>query len=103
VNENVPLGVPKFCKSEDKRFTIMRVGNSRGFLPGCDLFLSSEVEHRDNHKNMNAKIFKMGQGSVAPSTKQRSIYIYNLFQNQKSTNTAFYLENTTDNVANFCF
>jgi hypothetical protein len=25
----------------------------------------------------------------------------NLFQ--KSTNTAFYLENTTDNVANFCF
>jgi hypothetical protein len=28
--------------------------------------------------------------------------IYNLFQNQKSTNTAFYLENTTDNVANFC-
>jgi hypothetical protein len=28
---------------------------------------------------------------------------YNLFQNQKSTNTAFYLENTTDNVANFCF
>jgi hypothetical protein len=30
-------------------------------------------------------------------------YYYNLFQNQKSTNTAFYLENTTDNVANFCF
>jgi hypothetical protein len=30
-------------------------------------------------------------------------YTYNLFQNQKSTNTAFYLENTTDNVANFCF
>jgi hypothetical protein len=29
--------------------------------------------------------------------------VYNLFQNQKSTNTAFYLENTTDNVANFCF
>jgi hypothetical protein len=29
--------------------------------------------------------------------------MYNLFQNQKSTNTAFYLENTTDNVANFCF
>jgi hypothetical protein len=29
--------------------------------------------------------------------------LYNLFQNQKSTNTAFYLENTTDNVANFCF
>jgi preprotein translocase subunit SecE len=28
---------------------------------------------------------------------------YNLFQNQKSTNTAFYLENTTYNVANFCF
>jgi hypothetical protein len=28
---------------------------------------------------------------------------YNLCQNQKSTNTAFYLENTTDNVANFCF
>jgi hypothetical protein len=28
---------------------------------------------------------------------------YNLFQNQKSTNTAFYLENTTDNVADFCF
>jgi hypothetical protein len=31
------------------------------------------------------------------------VYTYNLFQNQKSTNTAFYLENTTDNVANFCF
>jgi hypothetical protein len=29
--------------------------------------------------------------------------VYNLFQNQKSTNTEFYLENTTDNVANFCF
>jgi hypothetical protein len=29
--------------------------------------------------------------------------LYNLFQNQKSTNTAFYLENTTDNVADFCF
>jgi hypothetical protein len=29
--------------------------------------------------------------------------MYNLFQNQKSTNIAFYLENTTDNVANFCF
>jgi hypothetical protein len=29
--------------------------------------------------------------------------VYNLFQNQKSTNTAIYLENTTDNVANFCF
>jgi FixJ family two-component response regulator len=28
---------------------------------------------------------------------------YNLFQNQKSSNTAFYLENTTDNVANFCY
>jgi hypothetical protein len=28
---------------------------------------------------------------------------YNLFQNQKSTNTASYLENTIDNVANFCF
>jgi hypothetical protein len=28
---------------------------------------------------------------------------YNLFQNQKSTNSAFYLENTTDNVADFCF
>jgi hypothetical protein len=27
----------------------------------------------------------------------------NLFQNQISTNTAFYLENTSDNVANFCF
>jgi hypothetical protein len=31
------------------------------------------------------------------------ISTYNLFQNQKSTNSAFYLENTTDNVANFCF
>jgi hypothetical protein len=30
-------------------------------------------------------------------------YTYNVFQNKKSTNTAFYLENTTDNVANFCF
>jgi hypothetical protein len=29
--------------------------------------------------------------------------MYNLFQNQKSTNTAFFLENTTDNVTNFCF
>jgi hypothetical protein len=29
--------------------------------------------------------------------------MYNLFQNKKSTNTAFYLENTTDNVANCCF
>jgi hypothetical protein len=28
---------------------------------------------------------------------------YNLFQNQKSTNSAFYLENTTENVADFCF
>jgi spore cortex formation protein SpoVR/YcgB (stage V sporulation) len=27
----------------------------------------------------------------------------NLFQNQKSANTVFYIENTTDNVANFCF
>jgi hypothetical protein len=33
----------------------------------------------------------------------RPIFMYNLFQNQKSTNTAFYLENTTDNVVNFCF
>jgi hypothetical protein len=29
--------------------------------------------------------------------------LYNLFQNQKSINSAFYLENTTDNVAYFCF
>jgi hypothetical protein len=29
--------------------------------------------------------------------------MYNLFQNQKSTNSAFYLENTTDNVAEFVF
>jgi hypothetical protein len=29
-----------------------------GFLPGCDLLLSSEVEHRDYQKNINAKIFE---------------------------------------------
>jgi hypothetical protein len=29
--------------------------------------------------------------------------MYNLFQNQKSTNSAFYLENTSDNIADFCF
>jgi hypothetical protein len=36
-------------------------------------------------------------------TQSLLITLYNLFQNQKSTNTAFYLENTTDNLANFCF
>jgi hypothetical protein len=30
-------------------------------------------------------------------------YSYNLFQNQKSTNSAFYFKNTIDNVADFCF
>jgi hypothetical protein len=33
----------------------------------------------------------------------RHINTYNSFQNQKSTKAAFYIENTTDNVANFCF
>jgi hypothetical protein len=31
------------------------------------------------------------------------IFEWTLFQNQKSTNIAFYLENKTDNVANSCF
>jgi hypothetical protein len=58
VNENVPLGVPKVCKNDGKRFTILHAGTSTRFLPGCDLLLSSEVEHRDYHKNINAKIFE---------------------------------------------
>jgi hypothetical protein len=48
----------KFAKVRGKRFTILHAGTSTGFLPGCDLLLSSEVEHRDYHKNMNAKIFE---------------------------------------------
>jgi hypothetical protein len=58
VNENVPLGVPKVCKNEGERFMILYAGTSTGFLPGCDLLLSSEVEHRDYHKNINVKIFE---------------------------------------------
>jgi hypothetical protein len=37
------------------------------------------------------------------SLKAFIMLLYNLFQNQKSINSAFYLENTTDNVAYFCF
>jgi hypothetical protein len=48
---------------------------------------------RKKINNMNHELEK--------TVKTRNFY--NLFQNQKSTNTAFYLENTTDNVANFCF
>jgi hypothetical protein len=33
--------------------------------------------------------------------KVKTVRGYNLFQNQKSTNTSFYLKNTRDNVANF--
>jgi hypothetical protein len=33
--------------------------------------------------------------------KVKTVRGYNLLQNQKSTNTSFYLKNTRDNVANF--
>jgi hypothetical protein len=52
VNENVPLGVPKVCKNEGERFMILYAGTSTGFLPGCDLLLSS------GDKNINVKIFE---------------------------------------------
>jgi hypothetical protein len=53
-------------------------------------------------------LFYFGQPLYLQSDKRSKrikslIQMYNLFQNQKSTNTAFYLKNTTDNVANFYF
>jgi hypothetical protein len=45
-------------KSEGKRFTIVHAGTSTGFLSGCDLLLSSEVEHTAYHKNINVNIFE---------------------------------------------
>ncbi|CAH1366190.1 unnamed protein product [Tenebrio molitor] len=57
VNESDPLGVPQRLEGEGRRFTILHAGTSAGFLPNCDLLLSSEVEHRDYHKNMNAILF----------------------------------------------
>jgi hypothetical protein len=52
------LGVPKVGKSYGKRFIILHAGTSTGFLPNCDMLLSSEVEHRDYHKNINAKVLR---------------------------------------------
>ncbi|KAJ3666474.1 hypothetical protein Zmor_001915 [Zophobas morio] len=57
VNESDPLGVPQRLKGEGRRFTILHAGTARGFLKDCDLMLGSDTEHRDYHKNMNAKIF----------------------------------------------
>jgi hypothetical protein len=57
VNESDPLGVPQRLEGEGRRFTILHAGTSAGFLPNCDLLLSSEVEYRDYHKNMNAILF----------------------------------------------
>jgi hypothetical protein len=56
-NESDPLGVPQRLEGEGKRFTIVRAGFSDGFLPNCDLQLSSDSDHRNYHKNMNAAIF----------------------------------------------
>jgi hypothetical protein len=57
VGESDPLGVPQRLEGEGKRFTILHAGTSAGFLPNCDLLLSSEIDHRDYHKNMNAALF----------------------------------------------
>jgi hypothetical protein len=43
-------------KDEGKRFTIPHAGTASGLLES-DLMLGSNTEHRDYHKNMNAKIF----------------------------------------------
>nr|XP_015837232.1 PREDICTED: uncharacterized protein LOC107398254 isoform X1 [Tribolium castaneum] len=57
INESDPNGVPKLVNGEGKRFTFLHAGIVAGFLPECDLLLSSDLEHRDYHKNMNAEIF----------------------------------------------
>jgi transposase len=57
VNESDPLGVPQRLEGKVKRFTILHAGTSGGFLPNCDLLLSSEIDHKDYHKNMNAALF----------------------------------------------
>jgi transposase len=57
INLSDPKGIPKRVKGEGKGFTILHAGTSAGFLPGCDLLLGSEIEHRYYHKNMNSDIF----------------------------------------------
>jgi hypothetical protein len=57
VNESDPLGVTQRLEGEVKRCTILHAGTSAGFLPNCDLLLSSEIDHKDYHKNMNAALF----------------------------------------------
>ena len=57
LNVSDPKGIPKRIKGEGKRLTILHAGTSAGFLPGCDLLLGSEIEHRDYHKNMNSETF----------------------------------------------
>jgi hypothetical protein len=63
------------------------------------LSLAKKKTRRYPDKTTDSKIKNLSCVNIAFLIKDA----YNLFQNQKSTNSAFYLENTSDNVADFCF
>jgi hypothetical protein len=71
----------------------MHKHHARSFEVFVTIYLSITIINHTQCLNYLLSIFVENALSIT----------YNLFQNQKSTNSALYLENTTDNVANFCF
>jgi hypothetical protein len=63
------------------------------------LFILSLINNIDRLQILKMYIFRTSKRKTI--SEKTSSCSYNLFQSQKSPNTAFYLENTTD-VSNFC-
>ena len=55
----------------------MHAGCENGFLPGCDLFFKSiSTDGRDNHREMNAKIFeKWVKEQLEPVLSPKSLVV----------------------------